>query len=376
MNGLKVGRIAGMEVRIHPWWLFIFVIVAGTVAAELNRLDTGPSAIEAWLVGIGSAIGFFATVIAHEVAHAVVARRAGEETGPIVISLFGQPATIDVRAAKPADEARIAAAGPIVSIVLGVVLIVVGYLVFQVGSTLRLVADGVMIVGILALGLGVVTLVPAYPLDGGRIVRGLVWLATGDDRRGARAAAVVGRIVGWGLVVVGLTILLAGQTLSGLMLGIVGWLLTSSARAVDRWIVLDALIEGIRVSDALDVSSRPLSPQLTLDTFAGDILDGTLPPAVPVVRGDELVGVVGIGQVRATKRADWPATRAEDVMVSPPEMPTLRPDDTLTAAVEQLRKTRLDGVPVVDGSALLGMLTRRSVGSLLQDRSDVTGGAR
>jgi Zn-dependent protease len=373
-GGFRIGRIAGVEIRLHTWWFAIVAIIATIVAVAIGRESGNVITVAGWFIGVSAGIGFMATVIAHELAHAIVARRAGDDIPTAFVSLFGTPASVDVRARRAADELRIALAGPLASGILGLVLLVIAVLLFQAGNeAVRIVANAVAIVAALNLVLAAVTILPAYPLDGGRVVRALVWLRTGDDRRGAVAAARVGRFVGWGTLAVGLIVILRGDTWSGVLVGVIGWLLVVSSRSIDRWVVLDRLIDGVRVGEALEAEARTLSPGLTLDTFAAEVLAGDLPPALPVVRDGQLIGLVGQAQIKRVPRDSWPRQRAEDVMIRPPEMLTLSPDETLGVGVDRLRRSRLDGVPVVDAGALLGMLTRRSVGSVVSQRADVAG---
>jgi CBS domain-containing protein len=149
----------------------------------------------------------------------------------------------------------------------------------------------------------------------------------------------------------------------------------ASARSVDRWLILDELIQGMSVGEAMEKDLATISPQLTLDTFAPGILDGTVTPALPVLHDDVLVGIVGLAQVRAVAQRNWPSTRTEDVMVGKPEMPTASPNDRLTDALERLRQSHLDGLPVLDGDTLRGVLTRRSIAALLHARAEARGQA-
>jgi CBS domain-containing protein len=232
-----------------------------------------------------------------------------------------------------------------------------------------------VIVGALDLLLAGVSLVPAFPLDGARLVRAAAWARTGNQRAGTRAAGVVGKYAGRAALIVGLAIILTGETLDGIMVGLVGWFLMASARSVDRWLILDELVAGMSVGEAMEDRLETISPQLTLDTFAAGLLDGTVAPALPVVHDDVLIGIIGAAQVRAVAQRNWASTRTEDVMIGKPEMPTASPDDRLTDALEQLRQTHLDGLPVLDGGRLRGVLTRRSIAALLHARAEARGQA-
>jgi Zn-dependent protease len=376
VNGLPVARILGFEVRLPVSWVFIIAIVTVTVAGRLSDFQPDIAPAISWAIGLIGSLGFMVAVIAHELAHGVAARRDGADTDVLVVQFIGSPATVDVIARSPRAEAIVAVAGPLASFAIGAGLVVGAYVLAIAGTAIGPVADVLLIVGVLNLMLAVVSMVPAFPLDGARLVRAIVWARSGSPKTGTRAAGVVGRWAGRVLLVIGLALLLVDpQPLDGTMVGLVGWFLMASARSVDRWVILDGLVAELRVSDAMEQRLETISPQLTLDTFAGSILDGSVGPALPVVHDDTVVGIVGVAQVRAVPRKNWPATRTGDVMIGGSDMPTAAPEDRLADALERLRRTHLDGMPVLDGKTLLGVLTRRSIGAVLHARAETRGQA-
>jgi Zn-dependent protease len=374
MSGIAVARLFGIEIRLHVSWIFIIAIITVSVGGRLGAVQPDADTTIAWVIGALSSFGFLATVVAHELAHAVVSRRTGSEVTSITVHFVGSPAVVDVRATSPGAEAAVALAGPLTSLGLGVGLISVALLGIAVAHpALEVVADVLFIIGSLDLILAAISIVPAFPLDGARVVRAIVWARTGDERKGARAAGRVGRWVGLALIGGGLVIVLTGAIVDGAMVGLIGWFLGASARSVDRWLLLDGLITGVRVGEAMEAELETITPQLTLDTFARQVLDGTLGPALPVVRDDVVVGIVGAGQLRAVPQRDWSSTRTVDVMVDVADLPPLAPDELLSDGLDRLRSSRLDGLPVLDGAALRGVLTRRSIAITLRAKADVQG---
>jgi len=375
MNGVPVARILGFEVRLHLSWLFIVAIVTVTVA---DRISTFQPAIDpgvSWAIGFVGSLGFMFTAIVHELAHAVAARRDGAESEAIVVNFIGSPAIVDVVASSPRAEALVAIAGPVASAVIGAVFCLIAVALLNVGGPVGPFADVLVIVGALDLLLAAINVIPAFPLDGGRLVRAVAWARSGDQRAGTRVAGVIGRWVGRGLVIVGLAIILAGDVVDGVMIGLVGWFLMASARSVERFAILDELVQGIRVGEAMEQQLETVTPQLTLDTFAPSILDGSVGPALPVIADDAVIGIVGLAQVRAVPRRSWASTRTSDVMVGGEAMPTAAPEERLTEALERLRRSHLDGLPVLDGTTLRGVLTRRSIAAVLHARADARGQA-
>jgi Zn-dependent protease len=378
LNGVAVARVLGFEVRLHVSWIFIVAIVTVTVAGRLSAFQTGIDPLVAWGIGLAGSLGFMLTVVAHELAHAFVARRDGAPSEVVVVHFIGSPAAVDVVASSPRAEAAVAIAGPLTSAVIGGVVCAAAYGLLAVAPQLAAIGDVLVIVGALDLILAGVSAVPAFPLDGGRLVRAAGWARSHDQRTGTRIAGIVGRWVGRALLIFGFAVILAEaqagtDIVDGVMIGLVGWFLMASARSVDRWLVLDELVRGVRVGDAMEQQLETVTPQLTLDTFAASILDGTVGPALPVMHDDAVVGIVGAAQVRAVPKRNWPSTRTGDVMVDRQDVPIATPDEELTDALEQLRVSRLDGLPVLDGTILRGVVTRRSIAAMLHARADATG---
>jgi Zn-dependent protease len=375
MNGVPIARILGFEIRLHLSWLFIVAIVTVTVAGRLAEFQPEINPAVTWAIGLIGSLGFLVTVIAHELAHAVVARRDGATGTVLVVQFIGSPAPIDVIATSPRAEAAIAIAGPLMSLAIGIAFVALAVGSLSLGSAAGPIADVFIIIGALNLLLASVSVVPAFPLDGARLVRAVAWARSGNQRTGTRAAGIVGKYAGGAALILGLGIIIAGQTVNGIMVGLIGWFLMASARSVDRWLILDELVQGMSVGEAMEKDLSTISPQLTLDTFAAGLLDGTVTPALPVLDDDVLVGIIGLSQVRAVAQRNWPSTRTEDVMIAKPDMPTASPDDRLTDALERLRQSHLDGLAVLDGDTLRGVLTRRSIAALLHARAEARGQA-
>ena len=365
MSGIAVARIAGFEIRLHLSWIPILAFLTLSVMTELNSLDQEISQPAAWATALLVGFGFLVSVLLHELGHAVVARRLGIRGGAITLYFFGGTASVELEAFRPEDEVRIAAAGPATSLVLAVVLIVAGLAADGLaGEAAGIVSSAALVLGVLNALLGLVNLVPGFPLDGGRVLRAIVWGRTRDERRGTIAAARAGRLAGWGLTLVGIFVGLSGDGVDGIMLIVSGWFLSNAAAAMDRRVVVEDLLRGVNVDEAVERDVPRISPQLTLDTFADQFQSGAA-TAIPVVRDERLLGLIGLSQLRRTARRRWPTTRAEDLMVAADDLPSLHPGDALWPAIETLRRSGLDGLPVLGEGGLLGLLTRRSVSATI-----------
>jgi Zn-dependent protease len=374
LNGIPVARIFGFEIRIHLSWVLIIAVI--TILAQVQAETAAPAlaAPVRWAVGAIIAGAFLLSVLAHELAHGIAARRLGLEVGPITLYFFGGSASFQVESDRPRDEAIVAAAGPTVSIVIGAVLGGLALLLGTFGDpVLRAAASILLVMAALNLILGVINLVPAYPLDTGRVVRAVVWARTGDERKGARVAARTGRAIGWLLIGLGIALMIVDDTIDGLMLALSGWFLGSTSRGIDRRLVVQDLLLGVKVEDAMEREVASVAPNLTVDTFGDRLLESGDGSAMPVLADEEIVGLIGATQLRRLRRGAWSTTRAEDLMVAPPRLTFLEARDTLWSALDRLRRTGLDGLPVVDAGALLGIVTRQSIAETIQNRAKLRG---
>ncbi len=343
--------------------------MAVIAVGQLTAVDPELEDHVAWVLGGVVALGFFLSSVSHDLAHAIVARRRGVEVSSIVVSFFGGATPADPTSPDPRQDIAIAASGPLTSLAIGLALLGLTAGATALGDDFDAAAGVLAVLVFLNFVLGVVNLVPAYPLDGGRIVRDLAWRRSGSERAGWRAASTTGRASGYVVIAAGIALLLFDGGATGPMLAITGWFLILSANSLRDRVRLDDLVGDHTVAEAMETDPVTISPSLTVDTFASQLLDGesTL-TAVPVVDGEEIVGVFGVRQVHGMRRTEWTTTRVADVMVKPPKLSFLAPDGAMKEGLEQVHRAGVDGLPVVEDGRLVGMLTRLSVGTFIRAR--------
>ncbi len=369
MSAIPVARLFGFEIRVHVSWLVILAIIAVTVVTRIDQVAPGSDPSLRWVIGGIVAAAFLVSALAHELGHAIAARRAGMPGGPIVVYFFGGAASVGLDARRPRDEIVAALAGPLVSLTIGLAFLVVAAVGLSTGRGVALdIGRIALIIGGLNLILGGVNLLPAFPLDGGRVVRGLAWARTGDPATGLRVAARSGRVLGILLAIAGILLIIVVDSVDGLMLALSGWFVVSTAGAVERSAEVDAVLADIHVVDVMERDVAGLPPGLTLDTFADQLLADGSTAMIPVTRDGDLLGMVGARQVRAVRRDRWADTRAEDLMVAGDALPEVAPDTTLRVALDQLRRSGLDGLPVFDAGVMAGVVTRQAVATAIRDR--------
>lgn len=367
--GIPIARIFGIEIRVQVTWAFILALVAVIAVGQLTTVDPQLEQATAWLLGGIVALGFFLSSVSHDLAHALVARRRGIAVPSIAISFFGGASPLDPASPDPGDDAAIAASGPIASIVIGLVLLVLMIGAAGLGERFDTAAGVLAVLVFLNMVLGFVNLVPAYPLDGGRIIRDITWRRSGSERAGWRAASRSGRFTGWFIVGLGIVYLIAAEDVTGALISLTGWFLVLSSNAVRDRVRLDELVADHLVNEAMEQTTTTVSPSLTVDTFAAQLLDVESGiSAVPVTRGDEIIGLLSAGQVRRLRRGQWASTHVADVMATPPRLTFLAPTASLREGLEQLSRARLDGLPVLEDGRLVGVLSRRSIGRFIGEK--------
>lgn len=377
MIGLTLGRVFGTEVRAHWTWIVILAFIAVIFGTDLSNGTAAvwPSGL-AWGASIAVAALVFVSVAAHELAHVYVGRRNGQLIPVVVVQLLGGAYVMDVKPKNAGEEIRISLAGSVFSfalaLVFGIIAIVLSVGPFDVDRApagLQAVQFVTSMMAVFNVMLCVINLVPGYPMDGARILHGLVWGRTGKEEAATAAAIRVGRATGIALMILGAVALAVVDTAVGLTLVVAGWLMMGSSRILDRRMSLQTLVAGLHVSDAEDTEAAHIPPQLTLDVFAGEYLGERLGAAALVERGSELLGLIGTAQIRRIPKRLWTMTRTAEAMVPIGAVPSVSGESDLWSALEVLERTGLDALLVTAG-APGAVVSRRSAARLVHQKAE------
>ncbi len=373
LRGIPVARLLGTEIRVHvSWTLIAAFLVASLGAVDLpGRYPAWPGGL-AWAVAVASGAGFFGVVLLHELAHVAVGRRAHVAPASVTLLLFGGVSTPERGARTAASEAAIAVAGPLASIVIGMAALVASAAVgtptaSSIGA--QAVGEALAVVGLLSCFVGLVNLAPVFPLDGSRLLRALAWQLSGEEGRGTRIAGAAGRLIGVGMMGGGVLLAFTGDLVDGFFLGMLGWFVRSSSGAQARQEVLEGLIADVTVGDAMERDLPAVPPQVTLDTFAAALAGPDSVSVVRVMAGGRLLGLVGRRELRRAGRSSWPRTQAAVAMTPADRLPSVERGDTLRSALARLQAANAEGLPVIDGGELVGILTRYGIGRLVHERA-------
>jgi len=384
MHSFRIGRLFGIEVRVDRSWLLIFLLMTWNLVMVFAAWHPAWSPLGHLLVAMIASLLFFGCVVVHELAHSLVARRYGMDVRSITLFLFGGVSNIEREPSSPGAEFVTAIVGPITSLVLGVVLILLGslmapsYMVVGEDSVRVLRRVGPLTTLFLWLGpinilIGLFNLIPGFPLDGGRVLRSILWKIGGDVRRATRQASSVGQAVGILFIVIGvamafgITVPFFGTGLiGGLWLAFIGWFLYGAAGAYTARLDVDEALSGRMVIDLMRTSGVMVTPEVPISVLVSEYLVRTDERAIPVVRGDELVGIVSIADVRKVPPEEWVSTPVSAVMSPSAALATATPEESLSKAFERMALADLDQLPVVANGRLVGMLQRRDVARWLE----------
>jgi Zn-dependent protease len=354
MNGnFTLGRFGGIEVRINWSWLVVFTLIVWSLAAGIFPSQNPGHSDGVYLaMAIVAALLFFASLLLHELGHAWQARREGIEIDAITLWLFGGVAQFKSRFPTAGAEFRIAIAGPLVSLGLGVLFVLVAL------AGLPSAVDGVAAwLGYINLALLVFNLIPALPLDGGRVLRALLWQARGDLGWATRVASDVGQGFGYLFIGLGIAMFIFEGSFSGAWLAFIGWFVLQAAKAEARYIATEEALAGLRVRDLMVRDPVTVDADFTLGRFMDEVASSRRFTTYPVVEGDRPMGLLAFSSVASVPRSDWDTQRVRDSMIPLDRVPLLMEDTKAVEALAALSSPTSNRALVVDNGHLAGLLS-------------------
>jgi Zn-dependent protease/CBS domain-containing protein len=367
-QGIRIGRIFGIQIALHPSWFVIFLIVTYTMAVgELPRTFRTWDEGLYWVVGALISLLFFASVLAHELSHSLLARRFGIRVRDITLFIFGGASTLEGEAQRPRDEALIAAAGPLTSIAIGVLL-----LGLDAATGQEQLAAIFSWLGFINITLGLFNLIPGFPMDGGRILRAILWKIRGDRNAATRNAAGVGRLFGYLLIAGGIFLIFQGANLfTGVWLALIGWFLSNAAESAVAQMTVEHALKGIKVREVMESDPPSITPNESVNDLVNERLIRGEHRSF-LVRHDDggLAGIVTLSDVRRMPRENWEAARVTDIMTRYADLATIGPDAELETALKLLQEREVNQLPVVtdEGRTVVGLLTRAGILRLIEAR--------
>jgi Zn-dependent protease/CBS domain-containing protein len=357
-HAIPIGRIFGISIDLDYSWFLIVGLMSWMLAVSYYPVEfPNWSTTEYWLMGCVTAVMLFVSVLIHELGHAVVAKRYGIPVPRITLFLFGGVSQIATEPTSATSEFWIAIIGPLVSLALAAMF-------WELGPSLAFSPQLFALVKYLALLnllLAVFNLIPGFPLDGGRVLRAIVWRITGKQQRATVIAAATGRFFGFLLIFIGVWQALRGSVISGMWTAFIGWYLESAAGSQLELGSMKGLIGDHKVVDAMNRDFPRISGDMTVEGIVDNLILREGRSAFVVSGPGDAAGIVTLKEIQTVSRAAWPVTKASQVMIPFQRLAATSPDSPLWAALEKMGRDGVNQLPVTEGNGVVGMLSREDI---------------
>ena len=365
---VRLGRIAGIPITVHYTWLFAFLLIAWTLAGRLfpEQLPRQGD-MTYWIMGAVAALGLFASVLIHELAHSPVPVSLGLTVQSITLFIFGGVSQITSEAEEPRHEFLISVVGPVTSLGLAGLFWGIAQVVGRAQSPVTTIVLYLAVVNLL---LGIFNLLPGFPLDGGRVLRSIIWGISGSLVKATNVATIVGQLMAWVLIAWGVYQLLTGNLLGGLWTGLIGWFLNNGAEASRRQIVLRERYKRVPIAGLIRPDPLVIHPWLPVSDLVYEYLVRRGRRALPVVEDGRVIGIVSISDVKELPTDQWDQTPVASIMTREPLF-AVPPNASLPDVLELLDRHDINQVLVLQDGQLIGLLSRGDVLRYIQIRDEL-----
>jgi Zn-dependent protease/predicted transcriptional regulator len=372
-EGIQIGRIYGIPIFLHTSWFIIFGLIAFSFVSEFDALQLNIPTSRLWGLGLMTSALFFGSLVFHEMAHSMIAKYYKIPVVSITLFVFGGVSRIGREPARALEEFNIAVAGPLSSFFLAGGFWLVAR---QAGSNAILSTLAGSLAGINFM-LAAFNLIPGFPLDGGHVLRAIVWGFNKDYARSTRIASRSGQVVAYGMIALGagmaltnLTVRGVGGPVGGLWLAFIGWFILSAAKQSQAQAEARGALEGLRVADIMTPELHTVGREISLEDYAREMVR-TGRRAHLVVAGDQLVGLVTAEALASVPQQDWDVTSVQAVMLPKTKLHWAAPEEPALSLLDRMRTVGMQQMPVITGGNVVGIVTRDSILRVLQSRHEV-----
>jgi Zn-dependent protease/predicted transcriptional regulator len=369
-ESIRIGRIIGIQIRIHYSWFIIFGIVTISLAtAYFPREYKSENPLLYWIPAFFTALILFGSVLIHELAHSYLAIRNGIEIRGINLFIFGGVAELTGEPKTAMAELKIAAAGPITSIVIGFLFFLIetffgSWMGIEILSTLRYLS-------FINFALAIFNLVPGFPLDGGRLLRAFLWKRSGDIKSATKTASRFGQGFAYILIFFGVFQSFSGQFLSGLWMVFIGFFLEQASKSSYQQLLLRQFLMGVKIKDIMTKEIVSINGDILLKSLIDDYFLKYRYSSFPVMDGERVIGLISIKDVKDVQREKWESIRAKETMTSLNDPLIARPEDEAVHILNRMLKDSVSKVVVIKDGHLLGILTLQDIMRLFKIKTDL-----
>jgi len=367
-QSITLGKLFGIPIKIDISWILIFIWVSLSLGTQYaGNLPTGASQAPAWIAAVVTSLLFFTSVLAHELAHSIIARRHNVPVHDITLFIFGGISQISEEPKTAKAEAVMAGAGPLTSLLLA--LLFYGLSLLAKPATF-LVRQHLLFLATTNLSMGIFNLLPGFPLDGGRVLRAILWGAKHNLEWATRVASSVGQGVAYIFILFGIVQAIGGNWSNGIWMVFIGLFLEQAARSAYLQLNIRNMLQGHTVREVMTQDCVHLPQQLTLDVAVDQFLTSNPRRCYIVTNPQGIVGLLTIHQVGKVPRDRWSTTHLADVVIPLSELKSVAPETNLWQALQEMTSEGVNQLPVLTAGELVGMLSRDRLLTFIRDHPD------
>lgn len=366
----RLGRVFGIDIKIDPSWLIIFVLFSWSLAGVyFPKSYPHWSLALRWVVGMATSLLVFASVLVHELTHSLVAIKQGESVKSITLFILGGVAQISEEPKEPLKEFSMAVVGPLSSFFLAITFFLLSLVLAPVSEPLSASASYLATIN---LALGIFNLLPGFPMDGGRVFRSIVWKVTGDIKKATRVASLVGEGIAYLMIFGGIYIFIVSRgAIGGLWWVLIGWFLLNASRQGYAQVMIKSALEGLRARDLMNTEFETVPAGLPVQALVDDYILKKKERVFLVTVGGDLKGIVCLEDVKALAREEWPRSPVSDIMTPKDRLQSVSLDANGIEILATLTTRDVHQVPVMEGDRVAGIICRTDILRVLQLKSDL-----
>ena len=365
-SGMKIGRILGIPIYLHPSWFIIFALITFSLATQFASQHPHWTQSQHWILGILTSLLFFCSVVFHELAHSVIAQHYRIPVVSITLFVFGGVARIGKEPGSAKQEFNIAVAGPVSSYILAAGF----WLLTRVFPSREMLGALAGWLAQINLALATFNLVPGFPLDGGRILRAIVWGITGDYTRATRFASRGGQLLAYVLILTGIWQSLTGSFVGGLWLAFIGWFLLTAAQESYAQVAIRGALRGLRADDIMSRELPIIGRDISLEEYGHEVLR-TGRRCHLVVTDGELMGLMSVHVLNRISHENWASTSVQAAMIPREQIHWTAPEEPVLSLLERMQNEDINQMPVVTAGQVVGLVSRESILRVVQTHAEV-----
>jgi len=371
-GGIPIGKAFGISLRLHYSWFFIFALVTWALAAVYFPSNYTWSLSVRIAAGLITSVLFFGSVLVHELMHSIVSQRQGVPVQSITLFFLGGVSQITSEPKQPKDEFRMAIVGPLSSLLIGGIFFGIYFGWRNVDTfAVQFITAIAYWLGYINLFLGVFNLIPGFPLDGGRVLRSLIWWRSGNLKSATRIASTIGRAVGFILIFGGIWFIFTGNWINGILLALIGWFLESAAVGSYQQLLMQEMLKGHVASEVMSRDCAVIPPDTTIDQLVHGNVLASGRRCFPVVSDSQIMGMVTLHNIKAVPREQWSTETVKEAMTPFDKLKWVRPDEELSSVLRILTQDDINQVPVIYEGKIVGMIGRDNIISFINTRAEL-----